>query len=144
MYHITPFRYLFEGFLVAVVHDVPVECADNELARFTPPQGQTCQQYTEQFIQRMGGYVREQNGMCEFCQYANGDQFVSASPISLDLQKATNHSLTQPYRRRGSTHSTRRNGWTLGSRWHSAYLTSPRSSFSLGFTWVVQESSRRR
>ncbi|KAI9791015.1 MAG: hypothetical protein M1816_004582 [Peltula sp. TS41687] len=77
MYHITPFRYLFEGYLAVTVHGVPVECADNELARFTPPSGQTCQQYTQQFIQRMGGYVREQNGMCMFCQYSNGDQFAA-------------------------------------------------------------------
>lgn len=87
MYWITPFKYLLEGFLGVVVHDVPVECAENELARFTPPPGQTCQQYTQGFIQRMGGYVREQDGMCSFCQYANGDEFVSASPISLGPRK---------------------------------------------------------
>ncbi len=77
MYYLTPFSYLLEGFLGAAVHDVPVVCESSEFARFSPPPGQTCQQYTQAFIQQAGGYVQEQAGICEFCQYANGDEFVS-------------------------------------------------------------------
>ncbi|KAI9709653.1 MAG: hypothetical protein M1812_007631 [Candelaria pacifica] len=77
MYYLTPFRYLLEGFLGAAVHDVPVICESSEFARFSPPPGQTCQQYTQAFIRQAGGYVQEQGGMCEFCQYANGDEFAA-------------------------------------------------------------------
>lgn len=78
MYYLTPFRYLLEGFLSVAVHGREVRCASNELARFAAPPGQTCQSYTEAFIQTAGGYVQDgADGLCEFCQYANGDQFVS-------------------------------------------------------------------
>ena len=78
MYYLTPFRYLLSGFLASAVHGIKVTCADNELARFAVPPGQTCQSYTQGFINRMGGYVQNgSGGLCEFCQYANGDEYVS-------------------------------------------------------------------
>ena len=77
MYYLTPFRYLLSGFLSVATHGRPVVCASNEFARFSPPPGQTCQSYTETFIQQFGGYVQNgTNGLCEFCQYANGDEYV--------------------------------------------------------------------
>lgn len=79
MYYITPFRYMLEGFLAVAVHDRPVVCASNEFARFPPPPGQTCQSYTQGYIAQVGGYVQNgSNGLCELCQYANGDEFVSS------------------------------------------------------------------
>jgi ATP-binding cassette subfamily G (WHITE) protein 2 (SNQ2) len=76
MYWLTPFHYLLEAFLAAVIHDQPVRCEQGEFARFEPPTGQSCADYTESFIQRAGGYVQTgENGICEFCQYATGDQF---------------------------------------------------------------------
>ena len=78
MYWLSPFRYIAEGFVTAVTHEVPVQCNDNELARFSPPQGVSCENYTQAYVQQVGGYVQTaSNGMCEFCQYANGDEFVS-------------------------------------------------------------------
>lgn len=76
MYWLSPFHYLLEGFLGAAIHDQPVKCADNELARFSPPAGQSCQEYAGPFIKQAGGYVQNgSGGMCEFCQYATGDEF---------------------------------------------------------------------
>lgn len=76
MYWLSPFHYLLEGFLGAAIHDQPVECADKEFARFSPPPGLSCQEYTESFIQQAGGYVQQgADGLCEFCQYATGDEF---------------------------------------------------------------------
>ncbi|KAA8897609.1 ABC-2 type transporter-domain-containing protein [Sphaerosporella brunnea] len=75
MYHLSPFRYMLEGFLGVLTKDVPVRCAEREFARFTPPQGTTCQNYVQAFIQQAGGYVEEVNGECRFCQYATGEQF---------------------------------------------------------------------
>ncbi|KAL9131178.1 MAG: hypothetical protein Q9217_000831 [Psora testacea] len=76
MYYLSPFTYLLEGFLGVSVHNRPVICASNEFARFPPPPGQTCQSYTESFIAQAGGYVQNgTNGLCEFCQYATGDEF---------------------------------------------------------------------
>ncbi|KAL8948749.1 MAG: hypothetical protein Q9222_005088 [Ikaeria aurantiellina] len=85
MYYLTPFTYLLEGFLGVAVHDRPVNCADNELARFPAPPGETCDSYTRQFIQQAGGYLAgEMNGMCEFCQYRNGDEFARGFNVFYD------------------------------------------------------------
>ena len=78
MYYLTPFRYIVDGFLGAAVHDFKVVCADNEFARFSPPAGQTCQAYVQPFIARAGGYVQDGvGGLCEYCQYATGDEFAA-------------------------------------------------------------------
>ncbi|KAL8757198.1 MAG: hypothetical protein Q9199_002383 [Rusavskia elegans] len=77
MYYLTPFTYLLGGFLSAAAHGRPVTCADNELARFPPPPNESCESYTEQFVAQAGGYVRTgAEGICEFCQYKNGDEFL--------------------------------------------------------------------
>jgi len=76
MYWLSPFHYLLEAFLGAAIHDQPVECTDEEFARFRPPPGLSCQAYTQPTIEQAGGYVRQGvDGMCEFCQYATGDEF---------------------------------------------------------------------
>ncbi|KAL8703657.1 MAG: hypothetical protein Q9201_003169 [Fulgogasparrea decipioides] len=76
MYYLTPFRYILEGWLGVAVHNRPVICEDSELARFSAPPGQTCETYTQAFIAQAGGYVQTgANGICEFCQYKNGDEF---------------------------------------------------------------------
>jgi ATP-binding cassette subfamily G (WHITE) protein 2 (SNQ2) len=76
MYWLSPFHYLLEAYLGAVIHDQPLRCADNEFARFEAPSGQSCDEYTMAYVQQAGGYVQTgADGMCEFCQYANGDEF---------------------------------------------------------------------
>ncbi|MCJ1400134.1 hypothetical protein MMC11_003338 [Xylographa trunciseda] len=78
MYWVTPFHYLLEGFLGVAVHDIQVVCDDAEFARFSAPPGQTCQSYTQPYIAQAGGYVQVgAGGICEFCQYATGDQFAA-------------------------------------------------------------------
>lgn len=78
MYWLTPFHYLLEGLLAAVTHGVPVVCATTEFARFAAPPGETCQSYTAAYIKEAGGYIQNgSDGLCEFCQYANGDEFAA-------------------------------------------------------------------
>ncbi|KOS22897.1 Brefeldin A resistance protein [Escovopsis weberi] len=76
MYWISPFHYLVEGFLGASIHDKPVRCQSEEFARFSAPPSQSCESYVGPYIARAGGYViTGADGLCEFCQYATGDQF---------------------------------------------------------------------
>lgn len=83
MYRLSPFTYLIEGFLGVAVHDQPVICAPNEFARFSAPPGQTCDSYAGPFTEQVGGYVQTGvDGMCEFCQFANGDEFASGFSVS--------------------------------------------------------------
>lgn len=82
MYWATPFHYLLEAMLGVAIHDQPVVCQTSEFARFSAPPGQTCQSYTQQYIQQAGGYVQiGQDGICEFCQYATGDEFGSGFSV---------------------------------------------------------------
>ncbi|PGH16499.1 hypothetical protein AJ80_05184 [Polytolypa hystricis UAMH7299] len=76
MYWLTPFHYLLEGYLGVVTNGVPVECSDKEYARFPHPPGTSCEEYVRPFVQKMGGYIGpDKDGLCSFCQYANGNEF---------------------------------------------------------------------
>ncbi|KAK0368141.1 ABC-2 type transporter [Colletotrichum limetticola] len=76
MYWLTPFHYLLEAFLGVAIHDQPVQCESGEFARYQPPPNQSCEDYTAPYIQQAGGYVLTgDGGICEFCQYATGDEF---------------------------------------------------------------------
>lgn len=87
MYWLTPFHYLLEGFVGVVTHDVPVQCVEREESHFSPPPGLTCQEYAGSYAQQAGGYVRDAaDGMCAYCQYATGDQFVSIEVNLLSYQ----------------------------------------------------------
>ncbi|KAF4980544.1 hypothetical protein FZEAL_3479 [Fusarium zealandicum] len=76
MYWLTPFHYLLEAFLGVAIHDQPVKCKEGEFAQFEAPSGQSCSEYAQSHIQQAGGYVQTgEGGICEFCQYATGDEF---------------------------------------------------------------------
>ncbi|WQF80896.1 Putative ABC transporter-like, ATP-binding domain, AAA+ ATPase domain, CDR ABC transporter [Colletotrichum destructivum] len=76
MLHLSPFRYLLEAFLGVAIHEQPVRCAPDEFARYQPPPNQSCEEYTQPYIQQAGGFVQTgDGGVCEFCQYAVGDEF---------------------------------------------------------------------
>lgn len=77
MYPLSPFHYLVEGMLGVALHGLPVECSSAEYAYFNAPPGYTCDSYTAPYISEAGGYVREINGQCAFCQYATGDEFAA-------------------------------------------------------------------
>ena len=82
MYWLSPFHWLLEGFLGVATHGRRVVCASSEFARFSPPPGQSCQSYAGSFIEQAGGYVQDgANGLCEFCQYATGDEFAASFDV---------------------------------------------------------------
>ncbi|KAI8963365.1 ABC-2 type transporter-domain-containing protein [Daldinia sp. FL1419] len=77
MYPLTPFHYLLEAFVAVAIHDQPVNCKENELARFSPPSNMTCDTYVSSYIEHAGGRLvgTDADGYCQFCQYADGDEF---------------------------------------------------------------------
>jgi ABC-type multidrug transport system permease subunit len=87
MYWTSPFTYIFEGWLGVLVNDVPVRCAEEEFAKFTPPPGLSCEQYVQGFMKMAGGYVREtiEDGQttCGVCQASTGQEF--ARVFSVDV-----------------------------------------------------------
>ncbi|OBZ91030.1 ABC transporter G family member 14 [Choanephora cucurbitarum] len=80
MYWIDPFHYYIEGLAVNELSRVTVECTESDLVRFTPPPGQTCQQYTQEFFSRGApGYLSNptavQPEQCGYCTYSSGAEF---------------------------------------------------------------------
>ena len=52
-----------------------------EESRFSPPPGMGCREYAGGFADMVGGYVSDVGGgLCSFCQYSSGDQFVCFFP----------------------------------------------------------------
>lgn len=80
MYHVTPFTYLLEALLGLVIHKVPVKCSRDELAIVQLPPGLGCEDYMGPYVMQAGGYVQDlANGSCGYCQFKDGDQFVSVT-----------------------------------------------------------------
>jgi len=84
MYRVSPFTYLIGGWAGTGLADRPIICAQNELAVFDPPQGQTCGAYLEEYIQ--GGAPGTllnptASQSCEYCPARNADQILAASWI---------------------------------------------------------------
>ena len=140
MYWLTPFHYLLEGFLGVAVHGLDVSCQSNEFAKYAAPPGQTCQSYSQSFISMYGGYVQNgTGGLCEFCQYATGDEFVSCPFVCEALSLGTN----DVRRLRLSTSITRISGEITASSGVFASSTSLWSLRAVGFTWLEGRRSRR-
>src|ERR1700744_5256765 len=51
MYRVSPFTYLIGGWAGTGLADRPVVCAENELAIFDPPAGQTCGAYLAPYLE---------------------------------------------------------------------------------------------
>ncbi|KAF4554359.1 ABC-2 type transporter-like protein 2 [Elsinoe fawcettii] len=78
MYWINPSTYALGGIFAATLRGIPVECADNELGRFTVPPGQTCGSYAGEFARQAGGYLVDDNATsCQYCPLSSGDQYLS-------------------------------------------------------------------
>ena len=82
MYRLSPFTYLVEGLLSTAVSGTAVTCAANELLNFSAPDGLTCGQYMNDYIQLAGGYLVDPNAsLCQFCQIDSTDTFLAAVSI---------------------------------------------------------------
>ncbi|CDU25412.1 probable SNQ2-ABC transporter involved in multidrug resistance [Sporisorium scitamineum] len=89
MFVASPFTYLLEGMLGAVLNDKPVRCTFNEYNTILPPPGQTCAQYLGNFVTSLNGpnlgtgyYIDGPNGSCEYCRFRMGNDYLRS--ISLN------------------------------------------------------------
>lgn len=87
LYWANPLTYLVRGLFGNVLHGVQVECSPQELVRFTPPQGQTCDEYAGDWLRNTTGYmIQAANGACDYCQYKNGDEYAASVNIDYNLR----------------------------------------------------------
>lgn len=82
MYRISPLTYLVEAMLTTAVADTTVTCASNELLNFSPPNGQTCQDYMTPYISAFGGQLESgtegDTSNCSYCQISSTNTFLAA------------------------------------------------------------------
>ena len=78
-YRVSPFTYLVDSVLSVGVANTDVTCADNELLNFAPPNGESCEQYMNPFMARMGGYLEDPSNTseCSFCTVATTNAFLA-------------------------------------------------------------------
>ncbi|KAH9885321.1 ABC-2 type transporter-domain-containing protein [Xylariomycetidae sp. FL2044] len=86
MYRLSPFSYLVSGMMSTAVAGVAVDCADNELLSFEPPQGLTCYEWMDLYINGVNGtggaggqfYHETANSTssCVFCPIDSTDKFL--------------------------------------------------------------------
>lgn len=82
MYYVNPSTWWIAGTLSATLNNTPVQCAEQEFARFTAPAGQTCQSYAGSFAEQTGGYVQTlADGVCGFCQFRSGVEYMDTLNI---------------------------------------------------------------
>lgn len=84
MWRVSPFTYLIGGWAGTGLAHRAVVCAQNELAVFDPPKGQTCGTYLAKYID--GGAPGTllnptASAACEYCPLRNADQFLAGASI---------------------------------------------------------------
>lgn len=83
MYRLSPGTYWVSGTLSAALADTSVQCSSRELLSFSPPQGQTCGAYMQQYIAAAGGYLVDESSTteCLFCGIDSTNTFLQTIHI---------------------------------------------------------------
>ncbi|KAJ1822352.1 ATP-binding cassette transporter snq2 [Coemansia sp. RSA 2599] len=77
MYWLSPYTYFIEGVITNDLHQTPIRCKRGEFFSFSPPGGQTCQQFAGDWLSSNVGYIRDftATSNCEYCPYSVGDDY---------------------------------------------------------------------
>ncbi|KIX10697.1 uncharacterized protein Z518_01781 [Rhinocladiella mackenziei CBS 650.93] len=80
LYRVSPLSYWVSAVLSTGIANVDVTCANNEYTILSPPEGQTCGQYMDDYISRVGGYLLDSDAMshCQYCKIKDTNVFLAA------------------------------------------------------------------
>lgn len=87
MYPLDPFRYFMEGVISTAMAPLVIKCTSGDLLRFKSPPGVTCGDYVADFLSKAPGYINnpnDVNGLCEYCSFSSGKQFLNTLEWSID------------------------------------------------------------
>lgn len=89
MYYLNPYTFLMGSLLSFADYDWKVTCKESEFARFTPPSGQTCAQYLQDWLQGpgMGNNLINPDATdeCMVCQYTTGKDYLTTVNLSKSI-----------------------------------------------------------
>ncbi|KAK3335080.1 ABC-2 type transporter-domain-containing protein [Neurospora tetraspora] len=85
LYYLNPATYWIGGNMAAVLRGQTVHCADNEMAVFRPPVGESCQSFAGTWLSGVGrgylttmGVVDDGGYECGYCPYADGEEYLAS------------------------------------------------------------------
>jgi ATP-binding cassette, subfamily G (WHITE), member 2, PDR len=83
MYRVSPFTYWVAGLVATELHGRSVECSASETSIFSPPIGQTCQQYLAPYLATAPGTLQNPNDTadCRYCSLSSADQLLAGVNI---------------------------------------------------------------
>ncbi|GMF82615.1 unnamed protein product [[Candida] boidinii] len=78
MWRASPFTYFIENIVGVLLHNRNVYCSPQELSYLQPPDGLTCGEYLNPFVEKNPGYIANPNDTanCGYCQYSVGDDYL--------------------------------------------------------------------
>jgi ATP-binding cassette, subfamily G (WHITE), member 2, SNQ2 len=84
LYQLNPYTRSLTALVSTELHGLVIQCKGDEFSVFSPPSGQTCQQWAGDFVSLAGGYLNNPNATsdCQYCQYAVGDQYFT--PLNIE------------------------------------------------------------
>ncbi|KAM0278525.1 hypothetical protein ACHAQH_005092 [Verticillium albo-atrum] len=85
MYRVNPFTYFVEGFLGTALANASATCSNNEFVSFNVPNGSTCGEYMQAYLEMAGGFVEDPDSTdsCRFCAIAETNTFLAG--INVDF-----------------------------------------------------------
>ncbi|KAI0945373.1 hypothetical protein AcW1_001611 [Taiwanofungus camphoratus] len=86
LYQLDPYTRTLSAMLSTELHGLEIQCRSDEFTVFSPPSGQTCQNWAGAFVSAFGGYLDNPNdtSACRYCQYKVGDEFFLPLNIQYD------------------------------------------------------------
>lgn len=83
MYRVSPFTYWISSLVSTMLHGRRVDCSSTETSIFSPPAGQTCQQYLAPYLQTAPGTLQNPNDTrdCRYCSLSTADQLLAPSGV---------------------------------------------------------------
>ncbi|KAJ4194416.1 hypothetical protein NW755_003170 [Fusarium falciforme] len=81
MYWLNPFNYLMGSMLVFDIWGSDIKCSEKEFARFDPPNGTTCGEYLEDYLDQGLGMISnlvnpDATSECKVCSYTKGEDYL--------------------------------------------------------------------
>ncbi|KAM0335679.1 hypothetical protein ACHAQA_000728 [Verticillium albo-atrum] len=79
MYRVNPFTYFVEGFLGTALANASATCSENEFVVFNAPNGSTCGEYMQSYLDMAGGFIDNPNdtAQCRFCAITETNTFLA-------------------------------------------------------------------
>jgi ABC-type multidrug transport system permease subunit/ABC-type multidrug transport system ATPase subunit len=78
LYYINPFNYVISSMLAFSIWGAEVKCKESEFARFSPPNGSTCDEYLAGWLNQVPSNLinPEATDECMVCAYTNGEDYL--------------------------------------------------------------------